>query len=52
MSKIVSAQNLLEISEVEQTIVSGGDHSKCLERIKSLLNNPKTTQLVGFFQLF
>ncbi|PAV87322.1 hypothetical protein WR25_09429 [Diploscapter pachys] len=45
LSKIVSAQNLLEISEVEQTIVSGGDHSKCLERIKSLLNNPKTTQL-------
>ncbi|KHJ92134.1 Sec1 family protein [Oesophagostomum dentatum] len=45
LSKIVANQNLLEISEVEQSIVAEGDHSRCLERIRALINHPKTTSL-------
>ncbi|VDO83913.1 unnamed protein product [Haemonchus placei] len=45
LSKIVSNQNLLEISEVEQSIVAEGDHSRCLERIRALITHPKTTRL-------
>ncbi|CAI4228232.1 unnamed protein product [Auanema sp. JU1783] len=45
LSKIVSNQNLLETSEVEQSIVAEGDHTRCLERIKELLRHPKTTRL-------
>ncbi|VDN19643.1 unnamed protein product [Cylicostephanus goldi] len=45
LSKLVANRNLLEISEVEQSIVAEGDHSRCLERIRSLINHPKTTSL-------
>ncbi|WKX92044.1 hypothetical protein Q1695_010236 [Nippostrongylus brasiliensis] len=45
LSKIVANQNLLEISEVEQSIVAEGDHSRCLERIRTLINHPKTSKL-------
>ncbi|KIH58592.1 Sec1 family protein [Ancylostoma duodenale] len=45
LSKIVANQNLLEISEVEQSIVAEGDHSRCLERVRALINHPKTTSL-------
>uniref|UniRef100_A0A0K0CYD6 Vacuolar protein sorting-associated protein 45 n=1 Tax=Angiostrongylus cantonensis TaxID=6313 RepID=A0A0K0CYD6_ANGCA len=45
LSKIIANQNLLEISEVEQSIVAEGDHSRCLERIRVLINHPKTTRL-------
>ncbi|KAK6725984.1 hypothetical protein RB195_004353 [Necator americanus] len=45
LSKIVANQNLLEISEVEQSIVAEGDHSRCLERVRALINHPKTTTL-------
>ncbi|VDO64401.1 unnamed protein product [Heligmosomoides polygyrus] len=45
LSKIVANQNLLEISEVEQSIVAEGDHSRCLERIRALVNHPRTTRL-------
>jgi vacuolar protein sorting-associated protein 45 len=44
---------LLEISELEQNIVSGGDHSQCLESLKKLLSHPKTSDLVSLvFELF
>ncbi|KJH52431.1 Sec1 family protein [Dictyocaulus viviparus] len=45
LSKIVANQNLLEISEVEQSIVAEGDHSRCLERVRILINHPKTSRL-------
>ena len=41
----MSVQNLLEISELEQTIVATGDHSQCFDRIKHLLKDMKTTDL-------
>ncbi|MCP9263003.1 Vacuolar protein sorting-associated protein 45 [Dirofilaria immitis] len=36
LSKLVSTRNLLEISEVEQQLVSGGEHSHCLAAIRRL----------------
>lgn len=45
LSKIVNAQNLLETSELEQSIVAVGDHSQCLDKLKRLLQNEKTTPL-------
>ncbi|CAI5455891.1 unnamed protein product [Caenorhabditis angaria] len=45
LSKIVQQNNLLEISEVEQSIVADGDHSRCLERIRNLVSNSRTTNL-------
>ncbi|KAH7695567.1 vacuolar protein sorting-associated protein 45 [Aphelenchoides avenae] len=45
LSRLVAAQNLLEISELEQRIVSNGEHSQCLDSIKRLLQSPKTTSL-------
>lgn len=47
LSRLVAAENLLEISELEQSIVSGGDHSQCLESLKKLLSHPKTSDLVS-----
>ncbi|RCN31049.1 Sec1 family protein [Ancylostoma caninum] len=31
--------------QVEQSIVAEGDHSRCLERVRALINHPKTTSL-------
>jgi vacuolar protein sorting-associated protein 45 len=45
LSRLVGAQNLLEISELEQRIVANGEHSQCLDHIKRLIQNPKTTDL-------
>uniref|UniRef100_A0A914Y5P9 Vacuolar protein sorting-associated protein 45 n=1 Tax=Panagrolaimus superbus TaxID=310955 RepID=A0A914Y5P9_9BILA len=45
LSRLVGAQNLLEISELEQTIVATGDHSQCFDRLKRLLKHEKTTDL-------
>jgi len=46
LSRLVTAQNLLEISELEQNIVSGGiEHNQCLEALKKLLADPRTTDL-------
>lgn len=42
LSSLVQKHNLLEISEVEQTIVSDGDHNKCIGKIRSLVKNSKT----------
>ncbi|PIO77710.1 Sec1 family protein [Teladorsagia circumcincta] len=32
-------------AKVEQSIVAEGDHSRCLERVRSLINHPKTTRM-------
>uniref|UniRef100_A0A1I7XVC4 Sec1 family domain-containing protein 2 n=1 Tax=Heterorhabditis bacteriophora TaxID=37862 RepID=A0A1I7XVC4_HETBA len=45
LSRIVSNNNLLEISEVEQSIVAEGDHTRCLERIRTLLSDSRTNRL-------
>ncbi|CAB3410118.1 unnamed protein product [Caenorhabditis bovis] len=45
LSKVVQSHNLLEISEVEQSIAVEGDHGKCLDRVKALIQQPKTTNL-------
>uniref|UniRef100_A0A8R1HTF8 Vacuolar protein sorting-associated protein 45 n=1 Tax=Caenorhabditis japonica TaxID=281687 RepID=A0A8R1HTF8_CAEJA len=45
LSRLVQQYNLLEISELEQLIVSEGDHSKCIQRIREVINNPKTREL-------
>uniref|UniRef100_A0A7E4W499 Vacuolar protein sorting-associated protein 45 n=1 Tax=Panagrellus redivivus TaxID=6233 RepID=A0A7E4W499_PANRE len=45
LSRLVGEQNLLEISELEQNLVAGGDHSQCFEKIKQLLKHEKTTNL-------
>ncbi|KAI6191907.1 Vacuolar protein sorting-associated protein 45 [Aphelenchoides bicaudatus] len=45
LSRLVAAENLLEISELEQSIVSGGDHSQCLDSLKKLLSHSKTSDL-------
>ena len=51
LSRLVTAQNLLEISELEQNIVSGGiEHNQCLEALKKLLTDPRTTDLVSCTQ--
>lgn len=47
LSRLVAAENLLEVSELEQSIVSSGDHSQCLDSLKKLLANPKTSDLVS-----
>lgn len=46
LSRLVAAENLLEISELEQSLVATGDHSLHLDSLKKLLNNPKTSNLV------
>ncbi|KAI6205190.1 Vacuolar protein sorting-associated protein 45 [Aphelenchoides besseyi] len=45
LSRLVAAENLLEISELEQNIVSSGDYSQNLELMKKLLTDPKTSEL-------
>ncbi|GMR31617.1 hypothetical protein PMAYCL1PPCAC_01812, partial [Pristionchus mayeri] len=45
LSRLVGAHNLLEVSELEQSMVVDGDQGRALERLKTLLANPKTTQL-------
>ncbi|PIC15120.1 hypothetical protein B9Z55_022218 [Caenorhabditis nigoni] len=50
LSSLVQKHNLLEVSELEQTIVSDGDHNKCINKIRSLLKNSKTRD-VDMFRL-
>ncbi|CAD5234787.1 unnamed protein product [Bursaphelenchus xylophilus] len=45
LSRLVAAENLLEISELEQSLVATGDHSSHLQQLKTLLENPKTSDL-------
>ncbi|WAR00623.1 VPS45-like protein [Mya arenaria] len=45
LSRLVARQELLEVSETEQELVCQGDHSASLQKIKTLLNNNKVTQL-------
>uniref|UniRef100_A0A1I7W251 Vacuolar protein sorting-associated protein 45 n=1 Tax=Loa loa TaxID=7209 RepID=A0A1I7W251_LOALO len=45
LSKSVATRNLLEISEVEQQIASGGEHSHCLATIRRLVQHEQTTDL-------
>lgn len=45
LSSLVQKHNLLEISEVEQTIVSDGEQSKCLNQIRGMLKSSKTREL-------
>ncbi|KAI1707895.1 sec1 family domain-containing protein [Ditylenchus destructor] len=45
LSRIVTTENLLEISELEQNIVNTGEHGQCLETLKRLLQHPKTSEL-------
>lgn len=43
LSRLVSSRNLLEISETEQEIVSGGDHKEMLKQITELIQKEKTS---------
>lgn len=52
LSRLVTAQNLLEISELEQNIVNNGEHNQCLEGVRRLIQNPKTTDIVSFCFLY
>ncbi|CAJ0565433.1 unnamed protein product, partial [Mesorhabditis spiculigera] len=45
LSRLVGTESLLEVSELEQSIVVDGDHSQCLDRIRVLLNNRKISNL-------
>lgn len=45
LSNLVQKHNLLEISEVEQTIVSDGEQSKCFNQIRGMAKNSKTREL-------
>uniref|UniRef100_A0A915JBC1 Vacuolar protein sorting-associated protein 45 n=1 Tax=Romanomermis culicivorax TaxID=13658 RepID=A0A915JBC1_ROMCU len=45
LSRLVAERNLLEISEIEQQLVCHDDHNQCLQAIKRLIQNPKTTDL-------
>jgi len=56
LSRFVVARNLLEISEVEQELVSDGDHSTMLKKVTELIDNEATgldeaTRLVMLFAL-
>lgn len=48
LSKLVATRNLLEISEIEQQLASGGEHSHCLATVRRLLQHEQTTDLVIF----
>lgn len=48
LSKLVASRNLLEISEVEQQLASGSEHSQCLATVRRLLQHEQTTDLVIF----
>merc|ERR1719369_2127511 len=43
LSRLVSSRNLLEISETEQEIVSGGDHKEMLKQVTELIQMEKTS---------
>ncbi|CAJ0954211.1 unnamed protein product, partial [Mesorhabditis belari] len=45
LSRLVAANNLLEVSELEQSIVVDGDHTTCLDRVRNHLVNKQTTVL-------
>ena len=45
LSRIVKEKNLLEISECEQDIACQNDHSSALQRVRSLLKHPKTSDI-------
>lgn len=45
LSRLVGSRNLLEVSELEQSMVVDGDQARATERMKQLLSHPKTTQL-------
>jgi len=56
LSRMVVERNLLKISEVEQELVSDGDHSTMLKKVTELLDNEGTslseaTRLVMLFTL-
>ncbi|KAF3822723.1 hypothetical protein GH733_008097 [Mirounga leonina] len=44
LSPLVSEQNLLEVSGVEQELACQNDHSSALWNVKRLLQNPKVTE--------
>lgn len=45
LSNLVQKHNLLGVSEVEQAIVSDGDHGKCINLVRGLLKNTKTREV-------
>lgn len=45
LSRLVSVQNLLEISECEQEIVAKSEHSNALQNVRRLVRDPKTSSL-------
>jgi len=56
LSRLVSSRNLLAVSELEQEIVSGGDHREMAKQVGELLQNPRTqledaTRLAMLFAL-
>ncbi|XP_061162873.1 vacuolar protein sorting-associated protein 45-like [Saccostrea echinata] len=45
LSRLVTKHHLMEASELEQELACQGDHSACLQRIKSLLSSDKLQPL-------
>ncbi|KAJ8304082.1 hypothetical protein KUTeg_017665 [Tegillarca granosa] len=45
LSRLVNKCSLLEVSEAEQELACQGDHSACLQKIKSLLSSDKIQQI-------
>uniref|UniRef100_F1KXX8 Vacuolar protein sorting-associated protein 45 n=1 Tax=Ascaris suum TaxID=6253 RepID=F1KXX8_ASCSU len=45
LSRIVSAHNLLEVSEVEQQVAGDGEHSQCLNAVRRLLQQERITDI-------
>ncbi|XP_048736203.1 vacuolar protein sorting-associated protein 45-like [Ostrea edulis] len=45
LSRLVNKHHLMEASELEQELACQGDHSACLQRIKSLLSSDKLQQM-------
>uniref|UniRef100_A0A0M3K873 Vacuolar protein sorting-associated protein 45 n=1 Tax=Anisakis simplex TaxID=6269 RepID=A0A0M3K873_ANISI len=45
LSRIVSSNSLLEVSEVEQQVACDGEHSHCLNDIRRLLQNQHITDI-------
>ncbi|KAM3825097.1 vacuolar protein sorting-associated protein 45 isoform 2-T2 [Vipera latastei] len=45
LSRLVSERNLLEVSEAEQELSCQNDHSRALQSIRRLLQNPRVTEL-------
>ncbi|XP_070542177.1 vacuolar protein sorting-associated protein 45-like isoform X2 [Ptychodera flava] len=48
LSRLVSAKNLLEVSECEQELACQSDHSEALRKIKSLLGNERVSEFDAF----